>query len=77
MLRHYISAWLVAVFATLACAQTTISVYPSLAPNVFGSPSFAEWEANAIFALQNGQTTAGNFGLPTYYEQIPNGSLVA
>src|SRR5438045_6864330 len=32
----------------------TIQVIPTLAPNVFGSPSFAPWQANAITALDTG-----------------------
>lgn len=54
----------------------TISVYPSFAPNAFGSPSFAPWDANAISALMSGSSSAGTSTLPSYYEQIPNGANV-
>ncbi|MFT3878047.1 MAG: hypothetical protein QM703_00120 [Gemmatales bacterium] len=54
----------------------TISVYPSFAPNVFGSPSYPTWESNAITALINGNSTGGSSSLPSYYEQTPNGANV-
>jgi hypothetical protein len=62
--------------ATLVGQSPTINVYPALAPNVFGSPSFTPWESNVITALQNNQTSGGNPAFPSYYQQIPNGSLV-
>ncbi len=54
----------------------TISVFPSFAPNVFGSPSYPTWESNALTALIGGSSTGGNSTLPSYYEQIPNGANV-
>lgn len=44
-----------------------ITVTPSLAPNAYGSPSFAQWQANAFTALKNGATSAGDPTSPTYY----------
>ena len=38
----------------------TISVTPWLAPNAFGSPSFAAATQNAIYALENGLTSYGS-----------------
>jgi hypothetical protein len=56
-----------------ASAQSpTITVIPSLAPNVFGSPSYSQWDQNALWALQNGLASYGNPSLPTYYCQAPS-----
>lgn len=60
----------------LAQGEPTLSVFPSLAPNVFGSPSFTPWENNAISALQNGLSSTGSSALPSYYQQIANGALI-
>ncbi|HEY6803923.1 MAG TPA: PEP-CTERM sorting domain-containing protein [Pyrinomonadaceae bacterium] len=50
-------------------ADTVIVVSPSIAPNVFGSPSYAGWEANAVSALQAGVPAFGSPSSPTYYSQ--------
>lgn len=50
-------------------ADPTIFVAPTIAPNTFGSPSFAAWQANAIAALQAGTSSAGSSSSPTYYSQ--------
>jgi hypothetical protein len=52
-----------------AQADPTIFVAPTIAPNTFGSPSFAAWQANAISALQAGTASAGSPTSPTYYSQ--------
>jgi hypothetical protein len=62
--------------APAVSAQVTVSVFPSLAPNVFGSPSFGGWESNTVQALQLGQSSLGSPTLPTFYQQIPNGSII-
>lgn len=69
---------LVTLERTVEAQQSTItvSVFPSFAPNVFGSPSFTPWETNALSALMSGSSTAGTSTLPSYYEQIPNGANV-
>lgn len=54
----------------------SISVFPSFAPNVFGSPSYPTWEANAITALINGNNSGGTLTLPSYYQQTANGANV-
>jgi hypothetical protein len=54
----------------------SVTVYPALAPNAFGSPSFPTWESNNIAALQNSLTNSGDPTLPSYYQQIPTGSLI-
>lgn len=51
-------------------ADPTLTVFPSLSPNGFGSPSYAGWQANAIYALMHGLTSYGNPALPTYYQQV-------
>jgi hypothetical protein len=67
---------LVAVLPPLPAQTPTIGVFPSLAPNVFGSPSYPGWENNAITALQLGQSSLGSPALPTFYQQIPSGSTI-
>lgn len=49
----------------------TISVIPTLAPNAFGSPSWDAWNANAIYALENGLSSYGDPASPTYYSAAP------
>ena len=67
---------LTAAFLTTATIATaaTITVYPSIAPNAFGSPSYAAYVNNATTALYNGASAGGTPGLPTYYQQI-SGSI--
>lgn len=48
----------------------TINVYPALAPNAFGSPSYAPWVANAVASLYNGAASGGTVGTPSYYSQV-------
>jgi hypothetical protein len=50
-------------------ADPTIFVAPTIAPNTFGSPSFAAWQANAVAALQAGSSSAGTPGTPSHYSQ--------
>lgn len=63
-----------------AFANPTIMVFPSVAPNAFGSPSYDGYVANAIFALENGLTSYGTPGTPQYYQQtsqiLPNQMIV-
>jgi hypothetical protein len=55
-------------------AEPVINVFPSVAPNVFGSPYWSAYEANAIAALQGGATSAGMPNTPGFYSQVPNGT---
>jgi hypothetical protein len=55
----------------------SISVTPTLAPNAFGSPSWAGWVNNAVSALETGATTAGTPGTPGYYQALPNGAVLS
>ncbi|MBN8729434.1 MAG: PEP-CTERM sorting domain-containing protein [Acidobacteria bacterium] len=65
-----IHLFILAAASTVAFAgPITIDVNPALAPNGFGSPSYASWRTNALNALYNGTTTAGTPGTPAYYEQ--------
>ncbi len=50
----------------------TIAVYPALAPNRWGSPSWNAWASNAVTAILNGYSSYGNPASPTYYQQITN-----
>ena len=54
----------------------SLSVFPSLAPNAFGSPSYTPWENNALSALISGSSTSGDPTLPSFYQQIPNGANI-
>src|SRR5512135_552760 len=51
-------------------AAVSIQVYPSSAPNAYGSPSYPGWVANAVYALENDLATWGDNSLPTYYQRI-------
>ena len=37
-----------------------------------GSPSFAGYESNAIYAIENGLNAYGDSSLPTYYQAAPS-----
>src|SRR4051812_35349434 len=66
------AAALVVLAPAASWAAVTISVTPSVAPNAFGSPSYAGYVANATGALHDGDTSRGNPGLPTYYQAQSN-----
>jgi hypothetical protein len=48
--------------AMSASADVSISVYGTMAPNAYGSPSFSTWAANGIYAMENGLTSYGAAG---------------
>ncbi|HLK68505.1 MAG TPA: hypothetical protein VKU19_33965 [Bryobacteraceae bacterium] len=50
-------------------SAVNILVFPSVAPNAYGSPSYADYVNNAVTALENGQTSAGIPATPSYYQQ--------
>lgn len=54
---------------TLGVCGPIIHVYTALAPNAYGSPSYAQWVDNAIYALQNDLSAYGTPGAPTYFEE--------
>lgn len=60
------------LLAASAHASITIKVTPSLAPNVYGSPSFAAYTVNADNALYTGASSAGTAGTPTFYQARSN-----
>ena len=53
----------------LLAGPITVTVLPTLAPDVNGSPSWAAWQNNAIAALKSGATSYGDPSLPSYYQQ--------
>ena len=66
------AALLSLALALAAHAQVTIEVFPTLAPNAFGSPSFAAWTDNAFTALYGGSLVAGTVGTPSYFSVTPS-----
>lgn len=50
-------------------SDPTISVTPASAPNAFGSPSWAGWVSNAVYAIENGLPAYGTPGTPEYYHK--------
>jgi hypothetical protein len=67
---------LVAGAAGQAKAGLVIQVTPSLAPNAFGSPSYADYVTNAVTALETGASSNGTPNTPSYYQAITNGSTI-
>ena len=55
--------------STFSYGSITFQVYPSIAPNIFGSPGWAQYASNAIFALGNGLAANGTPNTPSYYQQ--------
>jgi hypothetical protein len=74
-------AGLVLALSAGAAQAITIEVYPSSAPNAYGSPSFFDngvipgYQSNAISAIGSGLSTYGNPALPTYYSRWPSSTL--
>ena len=62
----------VGVAAPAVASATTITVTPTLAPNIFGSPSFDGWLANELPALETGAPTMGDSSSPTYFKAQSN-----
>ncbi len=65
------AALLALVLALASHAQVTIDVFPTLAPNSYGSPSFAAWTDNAFAALYGGSIVPGDAGTPSYFSVAP------
>ena len=74
MRKRAITLALLSVLSVVPLAADTISieVVPALAPNAYGSPSFAGWQANAVYALENGLSSWGTPGTPEYYQAGSN-----
>ena len=71
-MRHILALAALLGLAAGAAHALTITVTPSLAPNAFGSPSYAPWVNNAFNALYAGQASAGTPGTPGYYQAQSN-----
>jgi hypothetical protein len=56
----------------LGTGGITVAVYPALAPNRWGSPSWNAWSSNAVTAILNGCSSCGDPAWPSYYRQITN-----
>jgi hypothetical protein len=54
----------------LGTGGISIAVYPALAPNRWGSPSWNAWASNAVTAILTGCSAYGDPALPAYYQQI-------
>lgn len=65
-----------ALFLGIALAPSAgaiqITVVPWLAPNAYGSPSFAAAQANAVQAMYLGVTSFGTAGTPAYFQARSN-----
>ena len=65
--------------AASASAQVTVSVFPTLAPNTYGSPSMGAWTSNDIITIYNTATSGGSYasmsggaaGTPSYFSVAP------
>jgi len=57
-----------ALLGASVAQATTITVTPTLAPNAFGSPSYAGWVQNINSALHDGLTAKGDPNQPTYFK---------
>lgn len=65
------------VAAPFASANITVEVFPSPAPNVFGSPSWADYVNNAQNALQNDLSIVGDRNTdPEAYIAFADGSTI-
>jgi len=63
--------------AAQASATVTVDVFPSPAPNAYGSPSWANYVANAQNGLQNGLSSVGDRNTdPQAYLAFSDGSSV-
>ena len=55
-----------ALLGASAANAVSITVTPWLAPNAFGSPSYGQWEANAVAAQRAQLSAFGTPGTPSY-----------
>jgi len=69
--KRFLSAAALLLGLVTSASAATIDVTPWVAPNVFGSPSYAAAEANAIYALYHGLNSYGAAG-PTQYNAQSN-----
>jgi hypothetical protein len=77
-MRLFVAGLALASVAGVASADSfTFVVSPSLAPNAYGSPSFAGYQANALYAVGNGLPSYGDPASPTYFQTISGPISVA
>jgi len=76
MTRNRLLIVVLGLVVVLACQgplladPPTVNVYPSSAPNAFGSPSWAGYLAKALYAIERDQATNGSRATdPTAYER--------
>lgn len=62
------------VLSPSAGAAVTVQVIPSIAPNGFGSPNYGTYQANAVYAIENGLSTYGSGA--ARYDALTSGSNV-
>lgn len=70
-----LALFLLVVLVDMSRAEATgidVNVFTALAPNAYGSPSFAGWQANAVTSMENGGASQGTAGTPTYFETVSN-----
>jgi hypothetical protein len=78
IMRLLVAGLALASVAGVASADAyKIVVSPSLAPNAFGSPSFADYQSNAVTAIVSNASTHGDPSSPAYYEKITGPISVA
>ena len=75
LLGSFAAAAAFALAAGTSANAVTISVTPTLAPNVFGSPSWGAWQTNAVAGELNGGAATGTPGTPTYFQPQSNVTL--
>jgi hypothetical protein len=66
--KNLIAAAAAVAFLPSMASAASIWVAPALAPNAFGSPSYAPWVSNATQALHEGLSSKGTPGMPSYYQ---------
>src|ERR1700752_700426 len=67
MYRFFLTILAILTTAIASQADPVITVYPSIAPNVFSSPNGDTYIGNAIQGLQNGGAATGAPGTPGFY----------
>jgi hypothetical protein len=66
----------VVLAAVSAGYAVEVNMYSAGAPNIFGSPSYAPWWSNTIYAVQNGLTQYGS-GSSEYIQLSSTGGISA
>lgn len=61
----------------VAADQISIQVFAAEAPNFYGSPSYADWNTNAVAAIEADLSNYGNPTTPAYFQEIGYGSSIS